>query len=165
MDRYESRRPDFERWAVETMGREGWPDFPEYVIERNGLGDYAVTKVQGAWIGWNAALDRAEQGEWTESGERTDFIGGSVKITLHLDEIDAPAWPFINEQAFIVGGKTGHIDSYQYERACGGVAALWDGHRLHALAVTVRDAMNRTRCIRVLAAPKVVKLDDDQGEP
>jgi hypothetical protein len=37
------------------------------VIERNGNGDYAVTKVQGAWIGWNAALDRNETQQGKES--------------------------------------------------------------------------------------------------
>jgi hypothetical protein len=67
MSTQENRRPDFEQWAVETMGKEGWPDFPEYVIERNGNGDYAVTKVQGAWVGWNAALDRAEAQKGKES--------------------------------------------------------------------------------------------------
>lgn len=60
MSNQESRRPEFEKWAVETMGREAWPDYPEYVLDRNGLGNYAVTKVQGAWEGWNAALDRVE---------------------------------------------------------------------------------------------------------
>lgn len=78
-------------------------------------------------------------------------MNGSVQISNHLDEIDAPAWPFINAEAVKVGGKTGHIDSYRYERANGGVVALWDGYHLHALAVTIRDDMNRTRCIRVLA--------------
>lgn len=151
MDTHESRRPDFERWAVETMGREGWPDFPEYAIERNGLGDYAVTKVQGAWVGWNAALDLASQRQKAD---------GTVQITGHLDEIDAPVWPFINEQAFIVGAKTGHIDSYRYEPGCGGVVVLWDGNHLHAMGITIRDGLNRTRCVRILAAPKNVKPDD-----
>ncbi len=67
MSTQEYRRPRFEQWAIETMGKEGWPDFPEYVIERNGNGDYAVTKVQGAWIGWNAALDRNETQQGSES--------------------------------------------------------------------------------------------------
>ncbi|MBX6653807.1 hypothetical protein ISF12_11185 [Pseudomonas aeruginosa] len=61
MSTQESRRPDFEAWAIENMGREAWPDFPEYVVERNGQGNYAVTKVQGAWEGWNAALDHAQR--------------------------------------------------------------------------------------------------------
>ena len=78
------------------------------------------------------------------------IANGTVQISNHLDEIDAPAWPFINAEAVKVGGKTGHIDNYRYEQACGGVVALWDGYHLHALAVTIRDTMNRTRCIRVL---------------
>ncbi|MGG2621658.1 hypothetical protein [Pseudomonas aeruginosa] len=91
-----------------------------------------------------------------ETGEQKDkhMSNGSVQISSHLDEIDAPAWPFINAEAAKVGGKTGHIDSYRFELACGGVVALWDGYHLHALAITVRDDMNRTRCIRVLAPPK-----------
>ena len=81
-------------------------------------------------------------------------MNGSVQISSHLDEIDAPAWPFINAEAVRVCSITGHIDSYRYEQANGGVVALWDGYHLHALAVTIRDDMNRTRCIRVLAEPK-----------
>nr|WP_143178553.1 hypothetical protein [Pseudomonas aeruginosa] len=97
-----------------------------------------------------AALQLQLQGD----GEGKGKLAATVQITGHLDEIDAPVWPFINEEAVKVGAKFGHIDSYRYERACGGVVTLWDGHHLHALAVTVRDDMNRTRCIRVLNAPK-----------
>ncbi|SED32968.1 hypothetical protein SAMN05216178_6808 [Pseudomonas saponiphila] len=92
------------------------------------------------------------------SNERMESVlvcNGQVQISHHLDEIDAPVWPFMNDQAVKVGAKTGHIDNYRYELACGGVVALWDGNHLHALAVTVRDSMNRTRCVRVLASPKV----------
>lgn len=81
-------------------------------------------------------------------------MNGSLQISSHLDEIDAPVWSFINAEAVKVGGKFGHIDRYSYDQANGGVVVLWDGHRLHALAVTIRDDMNRTRCIRVLAEPK-----------
>lgn len=79
----------------------------------------------------------------------------SVQISSHLDEIDAPAWSFIKTEAMKVGGKTGHIDSFRFEQANGGVVALWDGHQVHALAVTIRDAMNRTRCFRLLAESKL----------
>lgn len=44
-----------------AIGRNGWPEHPEWACERNRNGDYASTKVQGAWEGWNAALDRAEE--------------------------------------------------------------------------------------------------------
>lgn len=87
-------------------------------------------------------------------------MNGSVQISNHLDEIDAPTWPFINAEAVKVGGKTGHIDSYRYEQANGGVIALWDGYHLHALAVTIRDDMNRTRCIRVLVDPAPAPKSD-----
>lgn len=90
------------------------------------------------------------------AGEGSGKLAVTVQITGHLDEIDAPVWPFINEEAKKVGAKFGHIDSYRYERACGGVVTLWDGHHLHALAITVRDGMNRTRCIRVLNTPRPV---------
>ena len=61
MKNEEARRKDFETWVVEEIGRKNWPDFPEYVLERNGNGDYAVTRVQGAWEGWNGALDADSQ--------------------------------------------------------------------------------------------------------
>jgi hypothetical protein len=93
---------------------------------------------------------------------------GTVQISNHLDEIDAPAWAFINAEAYKVGGKTGHIESYQYEHACGGVVVLWDSYHLHALAITIRDTMNRTRCIRVLtqsqAEQDAAKLASSQKE-
>lgn len=89
---------------------------------------------------------------------------GTVQITGHLDEIDAPAWPFINAEAVNVGRKTAHIDSYRYDQACGGVVALWNGIHLHALAVTIRDALNRTRCIRMIAMPKPPEAKPDLTE-
>jgi len=84
--------------------------------------------------------------------------GSSVQISGHLDEIDAPAWEFINAEARKLGPQTGSIDTYNFSRPNGSqpngmVAALWNGSKLHALAVTVRDAHNRTVCARVLAAP------------
>lgn len=82
----------------------------------------------------------------------------SVQISGHLDEIDAPTWEFINAEARKLGPQKGSIDTYNFSRPNGsqpngGVAALWNGNKLHALAVTVRDAHNRTVCARVLAAP------------
>lgn len=75
-----------------------------------------------------------------------------VPVTGSLDEIDAPVWPFINEEARKVGAEKGRIETYQYARANGGVVVLWDGPRVHAMAVTIRDDLNRTRCVRMLAA-------------
>jgi hypothetical protein len=73
-----------------------------------------------------------------------------VQVTGSPDEIDAPVWPFINAEAQKVGAEKGRIETYKYERANGGVAVLWDANRIHAMAVTIRDDMNRTRCIRIL---------------
>lgn len=81
-------------------------------------------------------------------------MDGSVLITHHLDEIEAPAWEFIKDEAEQVGALSGKIESYDYKQANGRVTVLWDGFRLHAMAVTVRDDLNRTRCVRVLAKPR-----------
>lgn len=98
----------------------------------------------------------------------SDHVPGATKmvtayISGHLDEIDAPAWPFIKAEAVKVGAAKGHIDSYRYELANGGVVVLWNGYHLHALAVTIRDTMNRMRCIRMLAnanAQGWISVDD-----
>lgn len=76
-----------------------------------------------------------------------------VPVTGSLDEIDAQVWPFINEEARKVGAEHGRIETYKYERVNGGVAVLWNANRIHAMAVTIRDDMNRTSCIRMLTAP------------
>jgi len=81
----------------------------------------------------------------------------NVHITDHLDEIDAPVWEFINAEARKLGPITGSIDNYGLSRPNGGqpnggVAVLWNGPKIHAVALTVRDARNRTRCIRLLNA-------------
>lgn len=104
----------------------------------------------------------------------TDHVPGATKmvtayISGHLDEIDAPAWPFINAEALKVGPAKGHIDNYRYELANGGVTVLWDGFHLHALAVTIRDTMNRTRCVRILAthsagAQEWISVDERQPD-
>ena len=88
-----------------------------------------------------------------------------VLVTGHLDEIDAPAWEFINAEAAKVGPATGHIDAYRYDQANGGVVVLWDAQRLHAIAATIRDDMNRTRCIRILTAPQAAASQADGGQP
>lgn len=105
-------------------------------------------------------IDQAKQAD--HSAHHLNMVGGdhvpgatkmvTAYISGHLDEIDAPAWQFINAEALKVGPAKGHIDNYRYELANGGVVALWDGYHLHALAVTIRDTMNRTRCVRMLAA-------------
>lgn len=81
-----------------------------------------------------------------------------VQITGHLDELDAPVWEFINAEARKLGPLTGSIDSYGLSRPNGatpngGIVVLWNGQKIHAVALAVRDAMNRTQCIRMLAAP------------
>jgi hypothetical protein len=83
-------------------------------------------------------------------------------VSSHLDEIDAQVWPFINAEAVKVGAPKGHIDGYQYQQANGGVAVLWNGNNLHALAVTVRDDMNRTCCVRVLAECEPMPTDHEE---
>jgi len=87
------------------------------------------------------------------SGEQK---AASVQITGHLDEIDAPVWEFINAEARKLGPATGSIDTYNFARPNGAqpngvVAVLWKGASIHAMAVTVRDSLNRTQCVRLLA--------------
>lgn len=77
---------------------------------------------------------------------------GYAKITGTLDEIDAIAWPFINAEAAKVDPQYGRIEAYQYARANGGVIVLWNANRIHAVAVTIRDDRNCTRCVRMLAS-------------
>lgn len=90
--------------------------------------------------------------------QRTQSEGvPSVQISGHLDEVDAPVWDFINAEARKLGTITGSIDNYGLSRPNGaqpngGVAVLWNGQKIHAIAVVVRDAMNRTQCVRVLTA-------------
>jgi hypothetical protein len=107
---------------------------------------------QGAFIGWQAraALSAPSHGEQVREVP-------SVQITGHLDEVDAPVWEFISAEARKLGPITGSIDSYGLSRPNGGqpnggVAVLWNGPKIHAVALAVRDAMNRTVCIRLLAA-------------
>lgn len=76
-----------------------------------------------------------------------------VPVTGSVDEIDSPVWPFINAEAVKVGAEKGRIETYSYERANGSVVVLWDGPRVHAITVTVRDDLNRTRCVKALTAP------------
>lgn len=80
----------------------------------------------------------------------------SVQITGHLDEVDAPVWEFIHAEARKLGPLTGSIDSYNFLRPNGAqpngvVVVLWSGQKIHAVALAVRDAMNRTQCVRLLA--------------
>lgn len=85
-----------------------------------------------------------------------------VQLTGHLDEVDAPVWEFIHSESRKLGPLTGSIDSYNFARPNGAqpngvVVVLWNGQKIHALALTVRDAMNRTQCLRLLAAASTVK--------
>jgi hypothetical protein len=90
-----------------------------------------------------------------------------VQITGHLDEVDAPVWEFINAEARKLGPLTGSIDSYNFARPNGSqpngvVVVLWNGQHIHAVALTVRDAMNRTQCVRLIAAAPTVKAEQVQ---
>lgn len=92
-----------------------------------------------------------------------------VQITGHLDEVDAPVWEFINAEARKLGPITGSIDSYGLSRQNGGqpnggVVVLWNGPKIHAVALAVRDAMNRTVCIRLLAVAPSAGSQKEQGE-
>lgn len=72
-----------------------------------------------------------------------------LQIGRTVDELEAEAWPFIEEQAANVRSCHGRIERYAYELANGGVIALWDGDQLHALSVTLRDSFNRTVCVKM----------------
>lgn len=92
-----------------------------------------------------------------------------VQITSHLDELDAPVWEFINAEARKLGPLTGSIDSYGLSRPNGatpngGIVVLWSGKKIHAVALAVRDAMNRTQCVRMLAAPAPGASDGKGGD-
>lgn len=94
-----------------------------------------------------------EFGQHPVSGEQKP---ASVQITGHLDEVDAPVWEFINAEARKLGPATGSIDTYNFTRPDGAqpngvVSVLWNGASIHAMAVTVRDSMNRAQCVRLLA--------------
>ena len=52
----ETRRELFEGWAI-NQARSMQYSFPEDAVQVNGLGVYAIVWVQGAWLGFNAALD------------------------------------------------------------------------------------------------------------
>lgn len=51
-------RQKFEQWAVKSN-----PDYetPEVLLDRNPAGDYAMTRIQGAWEGYQAALTQAQE--------------------------------------------------------------------------------------------------------
>lgn len=126
------------------------------------------------WAGFEAARSDQEASNirqaWNEFKLTDGFArvssseaGGSVLITGTVDEIDAPVWPFLNAEAQKVM-ETGRIETYQYHQANGGVAVLWDGHRIHAMAVTIRDGFNRTRCVRILAPGPTPAAKIDDGE-
>lgn len=116
--------------------------------------EQAVARLHWARVATETAALKAGQGEAIEPVVH-------VQVTGSLDEIDAPVWPFINAEAQKVGAEHGRIETYKYERANGGVAVLWDANRIHALAVTIRDDMNRTRCIRMLAVAPAAPVAPD----
>jgi hypothetical protein len=53
----EQMREKFEAWAMKQAESMRY-SFPAGAVELNGLGDYAIVWVQGAWLGWQAS--RAE---------------------------------------------------------------------------------------------------------
>jgi hypothetical protein len=50
----EKMREEFEVWAVSQAASMKY-SFPEDATQINGLGDYAIVWVQGAWLGWQAS--------------------------------------------------------------------------------------------------------------
>lgn len=84
-------RPDFEKWAI-GQARSMQYSFPEDAVQINGIGDYAIVWVQGAWLGWQASRtelcielpaydDDAIQYGWSPSEviEAITKVGVSVK--------------------------------------------------------------------------------------
>lgn len=69
----EQLRVGFEVFVLEE-GRCQCYEHPAQLLGRNGSGDYAVTWVQGAWIGWQASREALvielpeKWGEYTEVG-------------------------------------------------------------------------------------------------
>lgn len=93
-----------------------------------------------------------------------------VQITGHLDEVDAPLWSFIHAEAQKLERTTGSIDTYNFTRPNGAqlngcVAVLWNGQTIHAVGLTVRDALNRTQCVRLLAAPSAPAAEPTPAMP
>lgn len=136
--------------AGEREAFEAWAASVGYHTERDMFQPekYQSTLTFELWRVWQA------RAAWqcTQSAP----VVPSVQISGHLDEVDAPVWDFINAEARKLGPITGSIDNYGLSRPnCaqpnGGVAVLWNGQKIHAIAVVVRDAMNRTQCVRVLA--------------
>jgi hypothetical protein len=50
----EQMREKFEAWAMKQAESMRY-SFPAGAVELNGLGDYAIVWVQGAWLGWQAS--------------------------------------------------------------------------------------------------------------
>lgn len=100
---------------------------------------------------FEAALAHRDAQPTVAQGEPITQGVALVQVTGSLDEIDSQAWPFINEEARKVGAENGRIETYQYALANGVVIVLWDGPQVHAMAVTIRDELNHTRCVRMLA--------------
>lgn len=128
-------------------------------------GDYFVQCVE---CFASTAADHQDEHEAAEKWNRRSLPVGvpDVQITGHLDEVDAPVWEFINAEARKLGSLTGSIDSYNFARPNGSqpngvVVVLWNGQKIHAIALTVRDAMNRTQCVRLIAAPTVKAKQGD----
>jgi len=54
----EVRRAGFEAWQMAALAGDGYsPDYVRWTMERRHDGVYSSTYVNGAWIGYNAALD------------------------------------------------------------------------------------------------------------
>lgn len=85
-----------------------------------------------------------------------------LQIGRTVDELDAEAWPFIKTRAVNVRSCHGRIERYAYELANGGVIALWEEDQLQAIAITLRDAFNRTVCVKM--AKQSLATAAPQGE-
>jgi len=75
-----------------------------------------------------------------------------VRVTTTVDAIDAHSHQFVCDLATAVGALRGRIESWPHD-GCGHVEVLWDGPNVSALAVTLRDMLNRTKCVMVNLAP------------
>lgn len=123
------------------------------MVDFSPVPDDFRNQTDGYRAGWNDCRAVLAAAPHPVSGEQKP---ASVQITGHLDEVDAPVWEFINAEARKLGPATGSIDTYNFTQPNGAqpngvVAVLWNGMAIHALSVTVRDSMNRTQCVRLLA--------------
>jgi hypothetical protein len=96
-----SNREAFEKWVCQQSQFNPHPK--EFYLNLNGLGEYASIKVQGAWEGWQAALQHAPQPAVTE------WVGGHPPIeTMAIMHIPTRGYPdymvigYMDEEGWIM---------------------------------------------------------------